>query len=444
MGIDKASVRELLTWLARLAAGGVFMLSGGAKSVDPWGTLYKVEDYLAALGVHVWPNLELIGVFGLCALEFLIGIFFIFGCFRKSTPIMAAMVMAFMLPFSLWIAIKNPVADCGCFGDAFIISNWATFWKNVVLSMIILFLLKYNKRGKWLVTPALQWLMFLASGVFIVCVELVGYISQPLIDFRPYSIGTPLISGDVSEENTPHFIFIYEKDGKRVEFGENDEMPSEDDGWVFIDRKEVSSQSITSKNIKDKTLRIWERDGEDDVTDEVISSSGEEILVMIPEISKVSPATTWKLNSLYEWAIQHDVEMIGVVAGNENDVKAWEDWSMASYPIYTADDTQIKEVVRGNPGIVYLVDGYVEWKSTLTAINIDDFLSPETSADGKSFGPDNKDFLFKLAGLYVICVIVLIQFSFTPKLRGVFFNKKKKEERKEGSAIHDDKAHPSE
>ena len=50
--------------------------SGFSKAIDPWGTLYKFDDYLAALSISVWPNLELVGVFGLCAIEFLTGVFF--------------------------------------------------------------------------------------------------------------------------------------------------------------------------------------------------------------------------------------------------------------------------------------------------------------------------------------------------------------------------------
>ncbi|MDE6298326.1 MAG: DoxX family membrane protein, partial [Muribaculaceae bacterium] len=150
--------RTFLTWILRIFVGGVFMFSGLTKAIDPWGTLYKVEDYLQVMGLDIWPNLKLVGVFGLCAIEFLTGIFILAGCFRRSAAIMAAVIMAFMLPFSLWIAIDDPVADCGCFGDAFIISNWATFWKNVVISSAILWLIKNNKKCRWLVTPALQWI----------------------------------------------------------------------------------------------------------------------------------------------------------------------------------------------------------------------------------------------------------------------------------------------
>ena len=182
MKTDTSNAAKWVTVFMRVAVGAVFIFSGFSKAIDPWGTLYKFDDYLAALSISVWPNLELVGVFGLCAIEFLTGVFLMFGCFRRSISIVAAIIMAILLPLTLWIAINNPVADCGCFGDVFVLSNWATFWKNVVISAGVAWLTVYNKRCGCLIPPALQWIAFVVSALFIVVIELFGYISQPLLD----------------------------------------------------------------------------------------------------------------------------------------------------------------------------------------------------------------------------------------------------------------------
>lgn len=414
--------RHWLTWILRIAVGALFVFSGFVKAVDPWGTLFKVDDYLAVMGISVWPNLELVAVFGLCALEFLIGVFLIFGCFRKSTPIVAALVMAFMLILSLWIALSDPVADCGCFGDAYVISNWATFWKNVALCLGVIWLLRYNRLEICIITPAFQWIAFVATAIFIVVIELFGYLSQPLIDFRPYKVGLDLVDAESVSDATPDFIFIYEKDGKREEFGLSDSLPDESDGWIFVDRKEIYPDVDKKKeeNASGRSLRIWSKDGSEDVTSEAILSEGKQLIVMMPVLKSVSPATTWKLNSLYEWSVRNNVEMIAVVYGSPEEIANWEDLSLASYPIYTAEDTQQKEVVRGNPGVVYLEDGKVMWKSTLLATNIDDFLSPETSHDARTFSFDNARVLRNCIYIYLMVMGVLIVFSFTPRLKDVY------------------------
>ena len=368
-----------MTWTLRVICGGLFIFSGFVKAIDPWGTLFKIEEYLAAFGLPLPSALMRLGVFALCAVEFVVGCFLVMGCFRKSCPVFAGLIMIFMLPLTLWIAMENPVADCGCFGDALHISNWMTFWKNVLLSGGIIWLIRYNLRCFCLITPAFQWLAVVASGLFIVIIELIGFFYQPLIDFRDYPVGSKLFAN---------------MDG---------------DDYHGID--------------------VFDIDTGDDMNEEAELSNGKELVVMIPRVSLVSPATTWKLNSLYEWSRENGVKMIGIVSGSTEEIEQWKDLSMAAYPLYLADDTAIEEVVRGNPGVVYLDNGKIVWKSTLNAIDVDDFLDPEVSGDASTFARDNALFLRNIILIYLAVMAFLVFISFTPRMarlltRGGLANKR--------------------
>ena len=377
---------KIITWLLRILAGSLFIFSGFVKAIDPWGTIFKIEDYLAAFGLPLPFILMRLAVFALCAVEFTVGCFLALGCFRKSCPVFAGLIMVVMLPLSLWIAMENPVADCGCFGDAVVISNWATFWKNVALSAAIVWLLRFNISVGCLISPAFQWLAVVASGIFIVVIELVGYFYQPLIDFRDYPTGSTLFATEENTEDTT----------------ENTTAQNPEEGEDGVGNY--------------RGIDVFDIDTGDDMTSQALVPDGKELVVMIPKISMVSPATTWKLNSLYEWAEDNDVKMIGVVSGSRIEIEQWEDLSMADYPLYLADDSAIKEVVRGNPGIVYLDNGKIVWKSTLSAIDVDDFLSPEVSGDASTFAGDNARFLRNCAGAYLIVMAFLVLISFTPRL----------------------------
>ena len=357
---------RIVTWVLRIICGGLFIFSGFVKAIDPWGTLFKIEEYLGAFGLDVPYALMRLGVFALCAVEFIVGAFLVTGCFRKSCPVFAALIMFFMLPLTLWIAMENPVEDCGCFGDALKISNWLTFWKNVALTAGISWLIRYNLSARCLITPAFQWLAVVGSGIFIVFIEFVGFFYQPLLDFRSYPVGA--------------YLFYSE------------------------DRDE------------DGGIDVFDIDTGDDMNQEADLQEGKELVVMIPKVSMVSPATTWKLNSLYEWSEENGVKMIGVVSGSAEEIKEWEDLSMTSYPLYLADDTAIEEVVRGNPGIVYLDNGKIVWKQTLASIDIDDFTSPEVSGDASTFAEDNARLLRDTVGIYLIYTAFLIFISFTPRM----------------------------
>ncbi|MBD5203391.1 MAG: DoxX family protein [Bacteroidales bacterium] len=413
----------LLTWMVRLLTGGVFLYSGFVKAVDPWGSLYKFNEYLAAMGINVWPNLVLAGVFILFTAEFLIGVFLLSGSFRRTTPLACLAFMCVMLPLTLWVAVSDPVSDCGCFGDALIISNWATFWKNVVLSVCGVWLLKNNRRCRCLVTPALQWIACVATSLYIIIIGLIGFEYQPLIDFRPYQVGTVLF--DISDDgfsSEPSYRFIYEKDGVKHEFGEDDELPDEADGWIYVSRREIkASTDSDALGSTEKNLRVWDEKGEEDLTDDLIEESeGKDLYLLMPALSNVSIASSYKINSLYTWANKNDIRVSAIVAGSSAEIDSWRDLSMAEYPIYTADDTAIKEVARGNPAVIYVENDTIVWKSTLKTLQTDDFLAPDITTDPRSFKRADNVTLYNITMIWIAIIMVLIVTSLLPYLKRTY------------------------
>lgn len=367
----------VLTWLMRLVVGIVFIVSGLSKGIDPWGTYYKTVEYLTAMHIPVdeLGNAVLAMVFFLFTAEFIVGISLVFGCYRKATPIAGALFMLVMLPLTLWIAIADPVADCGCFGDFFVISNWATFFKNCLISLAIVWLLKFNSKTMCLISPSVQWMATVVTATYIVIVGYIGYWQQPTVDFRQYKVGTQLIVEDSEAEYNPRYEFIYEKDGEIKRVAEDDELPDESEGWKFVRREEkefVKNNTPQSEESSEGSdFRIWSEDGQEDVT-ELLAGYDSQLILLVPDISQLSMATSWKINKLYDLSKQEGAEFFAVVAGSPKDIEEWRDLSSGQYPIYTADDTSIKELARGNPALVGLENGKIKWKSSLSALRLND------------------------------------------------------------------------
>lgn len=422
------------TWILRILVGGVFIFSGISKGVDPWGSIYIFEDYLSAMELQVPRTAMLLGAFALSSVEFLCGVSLCLGCFRRIMPWLAGLFMVVMLPLTLWIAITDPVADCGCFGEALILSNWATFWKNVVLTSAIIWLILYSRRLPALISPSLQWLQFLATGCYIIVIGLYGYVYQPLLDFRPYPVGTVIIQ-DPDSEREDNMRFIYEKNGKKQSFS-IDEIPDEEDGWSFVDREQTSA-ATDSKD----SFAVWSEDGNDEVTDDVVATTGKLFLILFPDLRSASIASSWQLNSIEAWAANRDIDVIAI-AGNagHTQLEDWKDLAMPSYPIYTADDTLIKEIARGNPSIVYLSDGKIMWKSSLQALDADGFLEESDKTDPMQFARDNNRILRNLSLLYISVIAVLILLSCIPALKRAFTSGSKEIASGSSRLNHDDTA----
>lgn len=344
-------------WALRVVIGATFAVSGLAKSIDIWGFSFKIEEYFTAWNVMLPPTLYVIAAMGLSAAEFILGAMLMLGCYKRSSVVLLLLLMCGMLPLTLYIYIAEPVADCGCFGDFLKISNGATFVKNLVLTAALLILVKYNRKVVGLFSPYCQWMVGVVCLVYVVTVGLWGYNVQPLVDFRSFPVGSDLLTDDESGDVT--FDFIYEKDGVREVFT-SESLP--DSTWTFVDRQ------IVGVELEQKTeLSIYD-DGEN-VTEDVISTDSPQMIIVVPDYRKAGISYTYAINEL-----QHMVEDAGgtlmeLVAMPDDEIERWRDLSMATYPIYQAEPTVLKELARGIMGAVYAVDGKIVWKRTLSSID---------------------------------------------------------------------------
>ncbi len=417
---------QLLTVLMRLTVGGIFAFSGFAKGIDPWGTYYKVSDYLAAMGLDQWADTALFIAVALAAIEFMIGIAIIVGAYRRSSPWMALVFMLIMTPITLWIAITGAVADCGCFGDALHLSNWATFGKNLLLLLGAIYLLAFNRSVRSIYGPAIQWMVMAVSFALVMAIAYYGYFKQPLIDYRPYPIGTRLVATtDNNEESEDDYTFIYRKDGVEHEFS-IDSLPDEEEGWEYVTRyhsRRPNGKIIVQNGNDQDGIAILDEEG-NDVTIDVLSDSRRTVLLLFPDLSQVGVVNSYALNELNDAAIVAEANVVGLTPATAEEIEQWQDVSMSSYPIYNMDDSELKMVARGNPAVVYLQDGVIQWKRTLSSI--EDVEQPvELSEMGKDYNPDT--ILTRLLVYFMIAMIALLFINRTyPVMKHLHSRKKSK------------------
>ena len=155
-----------------------------AKSDDPWGTIFKIEQYLSVWEMPQPRSLIIAAAFSLAIAEFMLGIAVLLGIYRRNAPKGIALMMLIFLPLTGYIAVTSPVDDCGCFGDAWVISNTMTFIKNILLTLLTILLLRWNKSVPSIFTPGLQWIISTISIAYIFIIAMFGFHIQPLIDFQ--------------------------------------------------------------------------------------------------------------------------------------------------------------------------------------------------------------------------------------------------------------------
>lgn len=348
-----------MVWAARLIVGCTFIISGWSKAIDPWGFLIKVNEYLAAWGWSLPRELVLAPCIALSCVEFCTGILVASGSMKRAAVWVAAAMMLFMTPLTLYIAIADPVPDCGCFGDFLVISNWATFGKNIVLSALIVYLIIAGGRRKGIFPAPIQWLVIVAAVVFPLFLSLAGFHVQPLVDFRPYKTGTELFADTLQDD--AEVSYIYEKDGRRHTFGLS-ELP--DSTWSFVEAVETfdsDSDSNIGFEVRDDSGEPVNSDFED--TDTPL------LIIVVPESDITFLSQIHFANRLAEYAVAHGVETIGLVGTSGDYLEKWRALMRPLFEVYSVEDTSLKQLVRGDAGAVYVGgDGLIKWKRTLRSV----------------------------------------------------------------------------
>ena len=363
--MNSKQVGHIIGSKARTLLAFVFIFSGFVKAVDPLGTTYKIEDYLTAFGSFFAVFIPMAEPLAwvLIAFEFLLGISLLFNIKTQITGWLALLLMCFMTPLTLYIALKNPVSDCGCFGDALVLSNWATFWKNIVLLALVVLLLLTKKHISQTFTGKAEAGIFVVFTVLLVAMMLWCRLRLPLIDFRPYKVGNNIIElMEIPEGADPDVYettFVYEKDGVEQEFTLQN-YPKNDSSWVFVRQNTKLLHKGYEPPIHD--FAITNEDFED-ITDDILYAEDTVVMVVMYDLEKTSRKQAAKLNRLYEDSQAAGRVFVAVTGSGTDEIETFAEETQALYPFCTADGTMLKTVIRANPGVVILSDGTVVEKS---------------------------------------------------------------------------------
>ena len=355
----KDTVIKIGAECCRLLLGVVFIFSGFVKAVDPMGGAIKIGEYLASFGLSKLQPFAVLLSFNLSAIEFTLGVCMLLGVYRRYTSFLTLLFMVFMTPLTLYLALFDPVSDCGCFGDALVITNWETFFKNIVLTAAAVIAFIYNQRLLQGYTFKVYWFIALYAYFFGVGFAYYNYNHLPVIDFRPYKTGVNIPAQMVVPEGLPvdeyNYTFIYEKDGVQKEFSLED-YPANDSTWTFVDSKtELVKKGYTPPIAG---FNIYDEAG-DDVTPEILDNPGPVLLLIAPKLEDADDEKMDEINSVYDYALEHNIPFYCVTGSSINAINSWNDNTGAEYPYRMADEVLLKTMIRSNPGLILLKGGTI-------------------------------------------------------------------------------------
>ena len=354
---------KVLVNFCRILLGLTFMFSGIVKAVDPMGTQIKLTDYLYAFGMgeSVLGSTLLILACILAGFEILIGSYLVVGAFHRGASFLALLMMVFFTPFTLYLALKNPVSDCGCFGDAVVLTNWETFAKNVFLLALAILVFAKGKRVVPFIAERRQWLVTVIIVAISVRFMASNIINLPVLDFRPYKVGTDLRSAYENHDMTFTDFCIM-----------NDDM--------------------------------------DDVTMDILSDSSYTFLVISSHLEDASESDLDLIDDIFDYCSNWGYNIIGLTASGTETIRQWTENAGADMQFLFCDEIPLETIVRSNAGLVLLRNGVIVNKWSDASIPADEELSGplDTISVGQMPEPDPMKTPWAVALLFALPLLLLV------------------------------------
>ena len=354
---------KVLVNFCRILLGLTFLFSGIVKAVDPMGTQIKLTDYLYAFGMGdaILGSTLLILACILAGFEILIGSYLTVGAFRRGSSLLALLMMVFFTPFTLYLAIKNPVQDCGCFGDAVVLTNWQTFYKNLFLLALALLVFIKQKLVVPFIVERRQWWVTVIIVAVSVRFMVSNIINLPALDFRPYKVGTDL-------------------------------------------REAIANRDMTFADFSVMN------DDFDDVTMYILQDSSYTFLLISSHLEDASESDLDLIDDVFDYCAIWGYNIVGLTASGTETIRQWTENAGADMRFLFCDEIPLQTIVRSNPGLVLLKNGVIINKWSHTNIPSDEELyGPlDELSVGRMPEPDPMETPWAVALMFVLPLLLLV------------------------------------
>ncbi|MCQ2058289.1 MAG: DoxX family membrane protein [Bacteroidaceae bacterium] len=315
--------------LFRVIVAFVFLFSGFVKATDPIGTAIKLQEYCTSFGMDFLSqdnSLLVILALAQAVVEFILGVYLLLGIYRRGSTVTLLVLMAVLTPFTLYVAITNPVSDCGCFGDAVHLTNWQTFAKNVVLLFMVIMVVCCRKRIIPFVTSLTDGLISAVTLFLIITYSAYNVYHLPLLDFRPYKEGVNLQEKVLLEADADF-------------------------------------------------LNFWVSDSEgNDCTQDLLEHQGYSFVLISDFLEDFDYTNYDRVTDLIEYTRSYGYRFVILTSSESAVVEQWRQEMDPSVEFMSADDAVLKTIIRSNPGLVILKDGRIMSKFSRSDIPKDDVL----------------------------------------------------------------------
>ena len=358
----------------------VGMPGGDSSTAEPltWEDISVSESKAVNIAAYAKPNGSLFDFFKwskdyslylsvfFCALEVLLGLAMLIGWNIRLTVAITAALILFFTFLTGYSAYFNKVTDCGCFGDFLKLKPWHSFYKDLVLSGLILIMIAGMKHNvPWFSKPFGVKLMGVLS-VLTLAFGVYCYMYLPVWDFLPYKIGnniktvmTFVPEGERSSDSIEITWVLYKPnkqggtDSITCTTAEFEAKMGE--GYQF-DAAKSQRKKLVIEGYKSPIhdFAINNNQTGADMKDTFLDAEGYQLVYVAPYIDQAYTGGMDDLRALFTWGNANGVRIYPLTASSDQPAGEFAKANKLPVTFYSADQKMLMTMARYNPTVFFL------------------------------------------------------------------------------------------
>ena len=370
---------KLFINISRGIVGLLFIFSGLVKANDPMGLSYKMQEFFEVWNIHWLDHYTLIFSILMIVFEIVAGIAVLLGWQMKLFSWLLLLLILFFTFLTGYAYLSGKIRECGCFGDCIPLTAGQSFTKDLLLLVLVLFLFANRGRIKPYLSPVANISILILGTVFSFSLQWFVLLHLPVVDCLPYKIGANMpdkmkIPPGALPDSTV-ISFVYNKNGKEIEFTA-DRFPADfDDSYKFVKRYDkLIRKGNAEPAIKDFVLIT---ESGTDTTQAILDRRGYKLFLFVKSFDNPAPEWMKELSVIYTYVVSKNIPMY-LITSDHDAVKAWLKGSgfNRNVTLLKCDATAVKTAARVDPTLYLLKRGVIlekwshaDFDQTILAMN---------------------------------------------------------------------------
>ncbi len=374
-------MKNKILWFCRIFVGVLFIFSGLVKANDPVGFGIKLNEYYEVFAdtwswtafffksAWLMQSVTWQAAF-LTTLEVALGIALLMGIRKNFVSWMLLLLILFFTWLTGFTAVTGTPKDCGCFGDAIPLTALQSFYKDIVLTILIVIIFFLRKNIKPAFAPFANACIFLLVTGFAVWVNIRVIRHDVFIDFRPYAKGKNITEQMAIPDDAEkgliemNYIYLNKETGKEESVAIMSDKPdysklgnyADTTKWKFVNREDNVIEEAFIPEISD--FNVSDESG-NNLTEQILQEPDYQFMIVSEHFDKTSAEGWKKIKELEAAAEKEGLFTFALVGEGYNEIEKFRHENQLAFPFYPGDAKVCVTIARVNPSVILLKQGTI-------------------------------------------------------------------------------------